>query len=254
MGRLLAVVLIMLCCSAAAAAATVPLPRAKPVADEPATVFEAVDLLTEPSDCRAKLADIADIEPLPRLVGPGSCGGGDMVRIRAVRLGDATRVAVGPPAELRCEMASALAAYIRDDVAPSLAPAKLEAVENFDAYDCRGRNRVFGAKISEHGKGNAIDIRAFRLAGKQLILPTDVKVPKELRASLRQTACARFNTVLGPGSDGYHESHIHLDLAVRRGGVKMCQWDIRDAPAEVANVPLPPPRPDTAPANDKSRL
>lgn len=177
-----------------------------------------------------------------------------MVRIRAVRLGDATRVAVEPPAELRCEMASAFAAYIRDDAAPSLGPIKLEAVENFDAYDCRGRNRVVGAKISEHGKGNAIDIRAFRLVGKQVISPTDVKVPKELRASLRQAACSRFNTVLGPGSDGYHESHIHLDLAVRRGGMKMCQWDVRDAPAEVASVPLPPARPDMISGKDKGRL
>jgi hypothetical protein len=58
--------------------------------------------------------------------------------------------------------------------------------------------------------------------------------------------CGRFTTVLGPGSDGYHETHIHVDLAERRGGYRMCQWDVRD-PAPVAAVetaiPLPPPRP-----------
>jgi hypothetical protein len=60
--------------------------------------------------------------------------------------------------------------------------------------------------------------------------------------------------VLGPGSDGYHEGHIHLDLAARRSGMKMCQWDVRDPPAEVASVPLPPPRPGMPAGNDKNRL
>jgi hypothetical protein len=53
--------------------------------------------------------------------------------------------------------------------------------------------------------------------------------------------------VLGPGSDGYHEDHVHVDLAVRRGGHRMCQWDVREpAPelaASAAPVPLPRPRP-----------
>jgi hypothetical protein len=53
--------------------------------------------------------------------------------------------------------------------------------------------------------------------------------------------------VLGPGSDGYHEDHVHVDLAERRGGYRMCQWDVREPGEELAasatNVPLPRPRP-----------
>jgi Extensin-like protein C-terminus len=49
--------------------------------------------------------------------------------------------------------------------------------------------------------------------------------------------------VLGPGSDGYHESHIHVDLTERRGGYRICQWDIRTEP----EVPLPRVRPPEAP-------
>jgi hypothetical protein len=41
--------------------------------------------------------------------------------------------------------------------------------------------------------------------------------------------------VLGPGSDGYHEEHIHLDQAERRNGFRICQWDVREPP--------PPPLP-----------
>jgi hypothetical protein len=70
--------------------------------------------------------------------------------------------------------------------------------------------------------------------------------------------------VLGPGSDGYHEEHIHLDLAERRNGYKLCQWEIREPPPVQAEstapssdetdtveisadeVPLPRPRPMAA--------
>ena len=46
---------------------------------------------------------------------------------------------------------------------------------------------------------------------------TDVNIAKAWREGIRADACARFSTVLGPGSDGHHEEHIHVDLAERRG-------------------------------------
>jgi hypothetical protein len=66
--------------------------------------------------------------------------------------------------------------------------------------------------------------------------------------------CARFSTVLGPGSDGYHENHIHVDLMERRSGYRaMCQWDVRmpevtPPPEVVSAVPLPQPRPKFNPS------
>ena len=76
---------------------------------------------------------------------------------------------------------------------------------------------------------------------------TDIADDKDARERLRQAACARFTTVLGPGSDGYHENHIHLDVIVRRGGYRICQWDVRDAESIASVVPLPPERPASAP-------
>jgi hypothetical protein len=66
-------------------------------------------------------------------------------------------------------------------------------------------------------------------------------VPKNFREGLRKSACAQFTTVLGPGSDGSHEDHIHVDLLERRGGYRICEWDVREppAPAFVDSVPLP---------------
>jgi hypothetical protein len=139
-------------------------------------------------------------------------------------------------------MATRFADWVRDDAAPKFAPARLVAVVNFDSYDCRSRNRIAGAQVSEHGKGNAIDVRAFTLAGGKAVSPVDRNVARELRDGLKQSACTRFSTVLGPGSDGYHEAHIHFDIAARNGGYRICHWQLRDKPVEVAHADIPLPR------------
>ena len=141
-------------------------------------------------------------------------------------------------------MAEALAHFMRDDVAPAVAElgAPLASVIGYDSFECRGRNRVISAKLSEHGKANAIDVRGFRLGNGSVVELTSPIVPKDFRERVRTAACSRFTTVLGPGSDGYHESHVHFDLAERKGGYRMCQWDVREPPV-LADVPLPLPRP-----------
>ena len=245
---------------------SVPLPRPRPpLWAEPRSFLEAAgpdfnsaEVTTEPSDCRKRLDVIAAISPMPRLIGPGACGGGDMVQLDAVLIPGHERVALKPAPVLRCVMAEQLAAWIRDEAAPRVAAAgtALRSVETYDDFDCRGRNRILGAKLSEHGKGNAVDLRTFTLADRQVIGLTDMTAPKDLREAIRASACARFTTVLGPGSDGYHEGHIHLDLAERSRGYRICQWEVREPPppAEIASakVPLPTPRPsipgDPAPA------
>jgi hypothetical protein len=133
---------------------------------------------------------------------------------------------------------------------------RAESIENLTSFDCRGRNDVAGAKISEHGKANALDVHSLRLANGKVLALTDPHASKDFREGLRTTACERFTTVLGPGSDGFHEDHIHIDLLQRRNGYRICQWDVRE-PEERAivsppeNVPLPPPRPATDPTATK---
>jgi hypothetical protein len=253
-----------------AAAEDVPLPRPRPAMwIEPQSFREAAgedfdtsDVTAKPSDCRLRLDKIAVVEQMPRLIGPGACGGRDMVQINAVQQAGHVRIEIRPAAVLRCEMAESLASWIQDEAVPRLDKAgmKLRSVENYDDYECRGRNRVLGAKMSEHGKGNAVDVRAFTLADGRVIGLTDMTVAKDLREGLRMSACEHFTTVLGPGSDGHHEGHIHLDIAERRGGYRICQWDVREPPppAESASVlvPLPVPRPviADAPVKDGRKL
>jgi hypothetical protein len=232
-----------------AAADALPLPRPRP--PQSPTAEPAPEGVTEeaaPSACRVRLTPELAIAPsLPPLVGSGECNVDDVVRLEAVRLVDKTQVAVTPPAILRCSFAEAIVHWVREDVVPAVRSlgGVLRSIDNFAAYECRGRNRIVGARLSEHGRANALDIRSLKLATGTVMELTDPHVAKDFRERLRKDACARFMTVLGPGSDGYHENHVHVDLAERRGGRRMCQWDVRE-PGDDA-VPLPSPRPAEAP-------
>jgi len=219
-----------------------------------------------PTACQTRLSpDRAVFTPLGELGGPAGCGGPDVVHLERIILADRTEVAVEPPATLRCEMAEAIVFFVRQDLAPAAAAvgAPLSAIENYDSYDCRGRNRVAGAKLSEHGLADALDIRSVRLKDGRVVRPADSGAPREFRVAMKAAACNRFTTVLGPGSDGYHEDHIHIDRAERRGGSRLCQWDLHDgARADMAQsvgiparaqvvalptpIPLPRPRPFVA--------
>lgn len=237
-----------------AGAASIPLPRPRPAIEQAAPAapdkpsVAAVDqkapetkpaTVAAPSACQLALKPIAAFAAEPPVSGTGECGIGDPVRLRAVVLPDKTEIALNPPALLRCEMATAVAHWIRDGMAPVAARlgSPLGGIENFNSYECRGRNRVFGAKMSEHGRGNALDIRGMKLRSGEIAHLTDPHVTKAVRNELRKEACERFKTVLGPGSDGYHENHIHVDLAERRGDYRLCQWEVREPLDRVSPSP-----------------
>src|SRR4029434_9397857 len=101
------------------------------------------------------------------LIGPGECGGRDMIRLNAVLLRDRKRVDVRATAVLRCSMAESFVAWVRDEASGHVAALgdALRTVDTLGSYDCRGRNSLADAKLSEHGKGNAIDVGALVLAG-----------------------------------------------------------------------------------------
>jgi hypothetical protein len=295
--KALAIVAALLCaCHAAAAQQTVARQAerakstrvharaARPIAipEETAPPQEAFASMPEqepaapaaPSECDAQLAKIAVLRPMGELVAPGECGAPDAVELQSVILPDATRVAVAPPATLRCTMALEVAQWIREDVAPAAAKlgAPLRGLENLGSYECRGRDRVRGATLSEHGRANALDVRSFKLASGAVFVLADTKVSKDFRDAVRASACARFATVLGPGSDEDHAEHVHVDLAPRRNNYKVCEWDVIApvAPAQAqaqteaqtrapappiaaGDVPLPRPRPIAASLSKRTK-
>jgi hypothetical protein len=257
-----ALALVVILIGDCAAAQTVPLPHPRPAEHptaQPPSAAASDDLQrarNAPTACQLRLTpDLAAFQPLGEISGPGECGGRDIVSLQRVVAKNGAQIEISPPATLRCETAEAIVTWVREDLAraAALGPG-LAAIENFDSFECRGQNRVPGAKLSEHGKANALDIRSFRLKNGQVVQPTDPAAPKEFRLAMKTSACARFMTVLGPGSDGYHEDHIHVDLAERRGGYRICHWELYEgAPAtdyalqSAHVVPLPRPRPFEGP-------
>ena len=157
--------------------------------------------------CYERLAKISHYAPLPIQSEPAQCATIDLVRLDRMTMPDQTEVAVNPPPILLCSMAEAVAEWVRADVGPAAAElgAPLAAVTEARFLRCRSRNNIPGAKLSEHGKGNALDVSAIKLRNGALFNLTDPLVAKPFREQMRALACARFTTVLGPGSDGYHE-------------------------------------------------
>jgi hypothetical protein len=228
----------------------IPLPKARPFEAGPRTSSPAqaqtqpAEEPSGPSDCFIALsADGAEVQQLPPIVEANGCEAPDVVQLDAIRTADRRRIPLSPPAVLRCSMATAVVRWVRDDLQALVASqgAALSSLDNFNSFECRGRNRVVGAKTSEHGRANALDIRGFIVNGGRKLELTNPEISREFRDAVRISACRRFTTVLGPGSDGYHEDHVHVDLAERRGGFRLCQWDVRDP-----EMPLPRERPAEA--------
>jgi len=243
--KIFSVILLLLGMTDFAAAETIPLPRPRPehlnaspgeepaFPDDKAAETEAEKKPEEPpppSACFLRLQELAVVRSLPNIDKPGGCLAADVVALEAVILPDDRKVALEPAPTFRCEMAAAITDWVRDELAPATAAqlgSPLRAIDNYDSFSCRGRNRVAGAMLSEHGKANALDIRSLKLMNGTAAQPTDPNIPKEFRDGMRKSACARFRTVLGPGADGYHEEHIHVDLAARRNDYSLCQWEVR---------------------------
>jgi hypothetical protein len=137
-------------------------------------------------------------------------------------------VQLSRPAVVNCGVVGPLASWVEGTVQPAAQRTFGESVVSLEiasSYACRARNNRRGAKMSEHGFGNAIDISAFVLeSGRKVTVARGYWGDGDERRFLRHVrgqACAEFNTVLGPGSDAHHKDHFHLDMANRRS--KYCR-------------------------------
>lgn len=122
---------------------------------------------------------------------------------------------------LTCAFATQFATWVRDVAAPltlAFMNSKLAAIETGQSFECRARNNTPGEKISEHAKGDAIDVTAFRLQNGRTLLVKDASASTQLDGALmrayRATGCGYFTTILGPGSNDAHKEHFHFDTAL----------------------------------------
>ena len=132
-----------------------------------------------------------------------------------VLVSEISGVKLVPPATINCAEAMALSHWVTHGLQPAFDNTVVR-LNVADSYSCRPRNNVPGNKVSVHGLGQAIDIAGFKLSdGRTLTVADDYG--RQMKAA-QKAGCGTFHTILGPGSDGYHENHIHFDVASHGGG------------------------------------
>jgi hypothetical protein len=213
----------------AATAPGVPLPRpAPPEAEMKLAALPTPEPPEPDTACVNLLAAGIESTPADPLAGEGDCGARFPVKVVAFQT-DEGRVTLEPPATMRCGMARAVSKWVKESVSPT-AKAKLgselRSIRNASSFVCRPRNGVAGAKLSEHGRANALDISAFVLAdGRAVTVGSEVGADLAFTGEVRTAACLYLHTVLGPGSDASHADHLHVDMAHRgkSGDTRFCK-------------------------------
>jgi hypothetical protein len=192
--------------------------------DTPIKQFETKGLIPPAASCAADPSRFGDAERISDIDMGNGCFVHNAYRVRSL-----SGVSFSQSATVNCGVANTTASWLDKVVQPAADDAFGERVVGVDVaagFSCRPRNNARGAKLSEHGMGNAIDISAFTLSsGRKVSVEQGWFGSGDAKSFLRQVrsdACGPFKTVLGPGSDSHHKDHIHLDLQRHRSGGTYC--------------------------------
>ncbi|RWB58902.1 extensin family protein [Mesorhizobium sp.] len=194
---------------------------AYPRMDEPMSPVEQMP--ASEIDCRNELKRMGvvytDIQPIHE----GQCGIDFPVKVSAIG-----SVEMKPAATLTCNMAATFAAWTRNELVPAARWryfSGVRAIHQGSSYSCR--NIAGEGVLSEHGKGNALDVMSIELNNGDDI---DVRKPglfafrtRGFLNNVRADGCQYFNTVLGPGYNYDHRNHFHFDVKNRRSGYRACR-------------------------------
>ncbi|TRL36861.1 extensin family protein [Rhizobium straminoryzae] len=178
--------------------------------------------------CRRELVRLGvQFRDKPRIYGGPSCGIEHPVELTGL----AGNIGVRPGVTLNCQTTLAFAQWVRNELAPAARARYLTGVRTIEplgGYSCRRMNNSRQAynPMSEHARGNAIDVGKFVLKNGHEI---DVRQKgffafreRGLLNAVRSDSCRYFNTVLGPGSNPEHWNHFHFDLRNRASGNRIC--------------------------------
>lgn len=128
---------------------------------------------------------------------------------------------------LDCNFAQRVARFVRDTVQPLARHhlgTRLTHVLSGQGFVCRRRNNSATGKLSEHAFGNATDWVAFKFEDGRTLNIRAAKLMESDEAgffnAVRVAACGSFTTVLGPGSNAAHDTHLHVDLGRTKSGKK----------------------------------
>jgi hypothetical protein len=188
----------------------------------------------KPSDgsCLSALkAQGVDFVSVAQPAGLASCKVQQPVQLKSVRMRGVNLQLPDHPI-LNCVFARRFVSWLKEAGGPAATATQGFAITEFytgPGYQCRGRNGDSSAKISEHGYGNAIDVERIKFSDGQMFLVHDALDPSakayNTLKAIRKSACARFSTVLGPGSNAAHREHFHFDSGMhgKSASYKICE-------------------------------
>lgn len=170
------------------------------------------------SQLRQCLADLGNAgvryTALPDRVMENGCSSIGTVRITDVGIPVTN---LGP---MKCRLAERFAAWSGaavQNAANVWLGSTVAKIESYGTYNCRPINNREGARLSEHGRSNAVDIAAFVLAnGRRITVKDGWNGPdpaaRDFLRAVHKAACRRFSIVIGPDGDASHRDHLHFDM------------------------------------------
>ncbi len=207
----------------------VPIPRSKPPvqsetsaqsspsteAKQPMTVQISTDDGMSQADCKAAMEAVGATFNWIGEAELEGCTVEQGVELISVR-SNGSQIAFPQKPTMSCNFAERFAQWAAEIAAPVVVAhteAQLHAIVTGPGLVCRNRVGTSTTKVSEHAKGNAIDIAGFTLAGKRSLTIGGEVSDSEARAlaAMRTSACGYFTTVLGPGANPAHANHFHFD-------------------------------------------
>jgi len=123
---------------------------------------------------------------------------------------------------MTCGLAANFAAWAHYAVQPAarlVLGAEVVRIDTYGTYNCRS---IAGSdRLSEHARGNAVDVAAFVLSdGRRISVEQGWRGDDRTRRFLQlihDSACKRFNTVLSPDYNAAHANHLHFDMGGKAG-------------------------------------
>lgn len=212
--------------------------------------FIVVALLLGLSACARPVAPPVAVAPPPMIVDPDAACLNELAAMRVVfqpvqafgepeqggcGIANPVKVTAGSvpwnrPGVVTCGMARTAARFEAEVMQPAALARfgqPVKKLHHAGTYDCRVRRNGStpvaaalggsrGGRLSEHAKGQAIDIIAFELAdGTMVSVKKDWRGAGAKSAFLHEVArasCSTFNVVLTPNHDRLHQDHFHLDI------------------------------------------
>ncbi len=148
------------------------------------------------------------------------------VQMSALR-SDSSSLAVSDIGPVQCELGNAFAGWARfgvDRAARQILGSPVRSIETYGSYACR--NVAGSLRRSAHATAGAIDVSGFVLEdGRRISVArhwdSGDAAEREFLRVVQQSACRRFDTVLGPDYNEAHRDHFHVEGVIE--GSSFCR-------------------------------